>query len=340
MFVYQEAPQGGEALGAFAVGVDGEAIDVGKGSLQPVAFDAGTSQRHLTVTIALVSGRFVVAAEYDTDLFDAAFARTLLTHYEQLLDACLTEPGRCLSRVPMLSAAERQWLLGDRPPVADVLSTACLHERFEAQAAMTAGAIAVRCGHEDITYTELNRRANQLARQLRARGAGPDRLVAIDMERSLDLAIAIIATLKAGAAYLPLDPAYPRERVAFMLGDAQPVVVLTHAARLSGTPADFALAAALRRRGARGDRGTGRDEPRPVRTPAASATARIRHLHLRIDRSAQGLHGDASQRSAALRPPAGRMQFGGDDTWTMFHSAAFDFSVWEMWGACCTAGAS
>ena len=94
----------------------------------------------------------------------------------------------------MLSAVERQLLLGDRPSVADVLSTACLHERFETQAAMTPDALAVRCGDEEMTYAELNRRANQLARLLRVRGAGPERLVAIDMERSLDLTIAIIAT--------------------------------------------------------------------------------------------------------------------------------------------------
>jgi amino acid adenylation domain-containing protein len=331
MFVYQEAPQGAEALGAFAVGVEGARVAIGDGWLQPIPFDPGTSQRDLTVTAAFVSGELVIAAEYDTDLFDAAFVRTLLAHYEQLLDSCLAEPGARLSRAVMLSAGERPRLLdGGRPWVDDALSAACLQERFEAQAARTPEAVAVRCDGEELTYAGLNRRANRLARRLHARGAGPDRLVAIDMERSLDLATAILATLKAGAAYLPLDPAYPPARLAFMLADAHPIVLLTHAARASAAPQEFApLRLCV-------------DEDR-------AAIAAQDETDLGLPAHALNLayviytSGSTGQPKGCMvthhnvlrlfdrLPPA--MRFDARETWTMFHSAAFDFSVWEIWGA-------
>src|SRR5204863_7603736 len=128
-------------------------------------------------------------------------------------------PQRPLAELPMLSDSERAWLRERSPEIAPPPGR-CLHELFEAHAERRAEGIAVVCGDERVTYADLNRRANRLARRLRDHGVGPETRVGICLERSLEMIESILAVLKAGGAYVPLDPSYPRDRLAFMLRDA------------------------------------------------------------------------------------------------------------------------
>ena len=181
-----------------------------------------------------IIGRF----EYSTDLFDAATIARMVGHWQTLLKGIVADPSRRLSELPLLTEAERHELLvgWNREAVSpDVVGGAsreedmCLHHLFEAQVERTPDTVAVVFETEQLTYHELNARANRLAHALLGHGVGPDTLVGLYVERSAEMVIALLAILKAGGAYVPLDPAYPAARLALMLQDAEaPVLVTTH----------------------------------------------------------------------------------------------------------------
>jgi amino acid adenylation domain-containing protein len=174
-------------------------------------------------------------AHYDTEALDRHVHR-----FVQLIQAAAAAPGLKLHELPIMGREDRDTVLrawsgaGRAAPAA-----AALPALFEAQVARTPDAVAVVLGDDSLTYAALNRRANGLARRLMARGAGPERIVALCAERSLDTVVGLLAILKAGAAYLPLDPAYPASRLAMMLADARPVLLLASRAGLRHMPADI-----------------------------------------------------------------------------------------------------
>jgi amino acid adenylation domain-containing protein len=152
----------------------------------------------------------------------------MLAHYEKVLESVATDPDQSLSDIPLLAKDERECILVDwNKTAADYPRTKCVHELFCEQAAATPKAIAVVFGNESLSYQELNWRANQLAHRLKFSGAKTGSLVAISMERSLEMVIAMLATLKAGAAYVPLDPSFPADRLRFMLEDSKASLLLT-----------------------------------------------------------------------------------------------------------------
>lgn len=184
--------------------------------------------------------------EYDRQRFEQATMTRMLGHLATLLEGMAANPHQCLAKLPLLTAAERQQLLVDwNDTQVNYPQEKCIHQLFEAQVERTPDAVAVvwpaiasqQGQDEQLTYQELNCRANQLAHHLQQLGVGPDVLVAINLTRSLDVAIAILSVLKAGGAYVPLDPAYPTERLAFMLADTQAPIVLTQAQLVQGLPA-------------------------------------------------------------------------------------------------------
>jgi len=188
---------------------------------------------------------------YNTDLFEADTISRLLGHFQTLLAGVIAAPDQRLSELPLLSAAEREQLLvtwNQSESGAEPLPACCVHQLFEAQAARTPDALALIGGTEPLSYRELNRRANQLAHHLRALGVGPEVLVGLCLERSPELIIGLLAILKAGGATLPLDPAYPAARLAFLLGDAGAPLLLTraglmaHLAHQQATVIDLATA--------------------------------------------------------------------------------------------------
>lgn len=214
MFVLQNAP--------FST------VEVPGLQLRQLEVETGTAKFDLTLTLIEVSDGLHVALEYATDLFDGTTIERFLGHWITLLTCVATNPELRLSELPLLSAAEQQQLAEWNATQAPYPQHTCLHRLFEIQVARTPDAIAVSCGEGRLTYAELNRRANQLARYLRSLGVGPDVLVGIYAERSLELVIGLYGILKAGGAYLPLDPSYPTERLSFMVADAGILVLLTH----------------------------------------------------------------------------------------------------------------
>jgi amino acid adenylation domain-containing protein len=206
---------------------------------------------------------------------------------------------------------------------------ACLHELFEAQVERAPSAIAACYGGERLTYAELNARVNRLARRLRAFGVIPEVRVAICLDRSLDLVVAVLAVLKAGGAYVPIDPAAPPMRIAFTLEDAEAPILVTREALLEMLPAQAARTLCLDRDAAQiALESTGN----PSRLACAENLAYVIYTSGSTGRP-KGVeleHRNVVRLFEAARPWA---QFRSDDVWTLFHSYAFDASVWELFGA-------
>ena len=206
-------------------------------TLSPVEGDSETAHFDLTLVVVDADQGLTASFVYNTDLFEGATIARMLGHFQILLEAMVADPEQRLSDFPLLTDAERQQLLVEwNDTKSDYPRDLCIHQLFEAQAERTPDAIAVVFEHEQLTYGELNRRANQLAHYLRALGVRPEDLVAICLERSLEMVIGLLGILKAGGAYVPLDPAYPKERLAFMLKDARVPVLLTQERLLAGLP--------------------------------------------------------------------------------------------------------
>jgi amino acid adenylation domain-containing protein len=221
MFVFQNTPSGDLAL----PGLEAEMLPV----------DTGTAKFDLLLSLeeADPSGPLTGWLELNAELFDAATVCRLLGHFETLLAGAAASPGTRLSDLPLLPAWERhQVMLEGNDPAEVPVPWGTIHEAFERQAARTPDALALIAGTERLSYAELDRRANRLARRLIRLGAGPERIVGVCLPRTADLPVTLLAILKAGAAYLPLDPAYPAERIAFMLDDSQAAVVVTLAGLL------------------------------------------------------------------------------------------------------------
>jgi amino acid adenylation domain-containing protein len=181
--------------------------------------------------------------EYNTDLFDAATIEKMAGHFQTLLEGIVADPERRLSQLPLLTAAENHQLTVQwNDTAADYPAHRCLHEVFAEQAARTPDRVAVAFGDAQLSYDELNRRANQLAHHLQALGVSTATRVAVCVERSPEMVVGLLGILKAGAAYVPLDSSYPHERLSFMLEDARVAVLLTTARILAKFP-DYAGAA-------------------------------------------------------------------------------------------------
>ncbi len=198
-------------------------------TVTPLATDVGTANFDITLTMAEQTQGLAASIEYSTDLFDAVTIERMLAHLERLLTAIVANPDQSIATLPLLSHTEKATLSAWNERAAPFPHTQCIHQLFAAQAALSPDAIAVVNGADSLTYRELDQRSNQLAHHLQARGVGPETIVGICVERSLDLLVSLLGILKAGGAYLPLDPTYPPERLTLMLEDAQPHLVLTAA---------------------------------------------------------------------------------------------------------------
>jgi amino acid adenylation domain-containing protein len=211
--------------------------------VSPVPFEAGTSAFDLTLMLGESGSGMSGVFEYRTDLFEEATIRRMAKHFERLLAAAVAAPWRKISELPLLSQLERRQVLSDwNETVADYPRHRSVHALFEDQARRMPDAVAVAIGPDRLTYHELNARADRLARSLRRRGVGPEVLVGIRIEPSLDQIVGVWAILKAGGAYVPIDPGYPPGQLAELIGDARIRVLLTHSALGGGPlPGDVAI---------------------------------------------------------------------------------------------------
>ncbi len=227
MFALQNAP--------------GKALELEGLTLHPLRIDHGTSKFDLTLFMWTEGEGLRATVEYSTDLFDASTIKRMLGHFRVLLDAVVANPDQRLSELPLLTAAERRQLLVEwNSTQAEYPADKTVQEMFEQQVERTPEAVAVIFEDEQLTYAELNSRANQLAHFLRGLGIGPQARIGISIERSLEMVVGLLGILKAGSAYVPLDPTYPKERLAFMVGDAKTPVLLTQERLVESLPASQA----------------------------------------------------------------------------------------------------
>ena len=212
-------------------------LELGGVRLSSLDVDTETAKFDLLLSLHETAGSLSGTISYNAELFEAATIRRLLTHYQQLLEGIVSNPEARLSSLPLLSDAERVQLLGEWNRTESAYPQQSIQQWFEVQAALTPEAIALVAEEQAVSYGELNERANQLAHYLRLRGVGVETLVAVCLERSVEMVVGLLGILKAGAAYVPLDPAYPQERIAFMLSDSAASLLLTQQRLVAQLPA-------------------------------------------------------------------------------------------------------
>ncbi|MEA5581860.1 amino acid adenylation domain-containing protein [Nodularia harveyana UHCC-0300] len=206
-------------------------------SLSALPMEIVTAKFDLTLAMEETPAGLAGNWEYNSDLFDLETIQRIAHHFQNLLAAVTADPEQPVALLPLLTASEAQKILVDwNQTQATYPTDVCLHQLFEAQVEKTPDAIAVEIATEQLTYTQLNSRANQLAAYLQSLGVGTDQLVGICVERSLDMLVGLLAILKAGGAYVPLDPKYPAERIAFMVENAEVAVLLTQQHLVNSLP--------------------------------------------------------------------------------------------------------
>jgi amino acid adenylation domain-containing protein/thioester reductase-like protein len=208
--------------------------------------EAGTTHFDLTLFLREHVGGLSGMFEYATDLFDEATISRLSQHFEVLLESIVADPDRPVWQLQLLTHAEREQLLHEfNATSAPGASDRLVHELFEARARHNPDATAVVCGDQQLTYSQLNRRANLVARALLSHGLRPDGCVGLFLERSVDVVVGMLGILKAGGAYVPLDVTYPAERLAYMVRDSAPVALLTHSSLKGRVPLTEAAVIAI-----------------------------------------------------------------------------------------------
>ena len=287
----------------------------------------------LSLTAVEEENNLRMLLQYSTDLFEAETIKRTLNYLERLLEGVVANPQQRVSELPLLAEVERQQILVEwnRTEKKFESENRCIHELFERQVEKTPDASALIFEGQQLSYRELNCRVNSLAHYLRRLGVGPEVLVGLYLERSVEMVVALLAVLKAGGGYVPLDSEYPRDRLAFVLDDVGVRVLLTQAGMVESLP--------------------------ECRAEVICLDAEVQLQKLQAERE-ENLQSEVVEdnvayviyTSGSTGKPKGVVvthshvirlfgtthswfNFGAEDVWTLFHSYAFDFSVWELWGA-------
>lgn len=275
--------------------------------------------------------QLLLRLEYNGSVYDEGTIGRMLGHLETLFAGMLSGPEQQLGSLPLITATERKQLVVDWNEASkDYPSDRCIHVLFEEQARRTPDAPALTCDGQTLSYRQLNAMANRLARELRSLGVGPDVLVGLCLERCNNLVIGLLAILKAGGAYLPIDLAYPADRLAFMLSDAKAPILLTQSSLLKDLPETSARVLCVDQ--------LLQAKPTDIDNENLASATNPDHLAYVIYTSGTTgkpkgsllTHRNVTRLFSATDHWYG---FNGSDVWTLFHSVAFDFSVWEIWGA-------
>jgi amino acid adenylation domain-containing protein len=299
-------------------------LDMAGLTLSPLEIEVGRSQFDLSLFLfPLPDGGIRVWTEYVRDLFDAATVRRLLGHFNRLLEGIAVEGGEAarISDLPLLSREEREQVVRLWNDTATAYPReATIHGLFEEQARRSPGAVAV-VGDEELTYAELNRRAERLAAHLVAAGVRPDEAVGLCAERSPDMIVALLGILKAGGAYVPLDPTYPRERLAAMLADVGARIVLVQEGLEGSLPHEGIFRLSLR----------GGEGEMPIRR--AAHPEQLAYVLFTSGSTGRPKGVAVSHRNVVrLVRETDFMSFGPDEVFLQFAPVSFDASTLEIWG--------
>jgi amino acid adenylation domain-containing protein len=290
--------------------------------------ETGTAKFDLTLAACESDGQLELSLEYSTELFDAERMERLLQHYQAILKAFIVSPGQRVGEIEILSAAEKEQLLVEwNRTKLDYDRQKCLPELFEEQVERTPHALAVVSTGGQLTYRELNQKANQLARFLRQQGVGPEIPVGICIEYGTEMIIGLLGTMKAGGAYIPLDPAYPTERLAWMLEDAKAPVVITQSQLEQRLPFH---AAKIIRLDAEWEQIAGNSEVNPAWKADGENLAYTIYTS-----GSTGKPKGVAVRHSGLRNLVAwhieQYQLTSSDRVTQYASISFDAAVWEVW---------
>ncbi|MEV5803116.1 amino acid adenylation domain-containing protein [Streptomyces collinus] len=298
----------------------------------PLPLDLDAVKFDLVLQMARRDDGLAAAFFHRTGLWHPETVERWAEHYLHILRLAVTHPDTPMSRLPLLPDGERRRLAAQTAPAASYDSDDLLHERFQRHAAARPGAPALVAGEDRLDHAALNRRANQLAHRLRAAGVGPETVVALCVERDADLAVGVLGILKAGGAYLPLDPDYPRERLEYLVGDAGVRLAVVSPGLADRVPLDPGARLAL-------------DDPSladqathdPDTVTDADSLAYIIYTSGSTGRP-KGVCVPHRQVVRLLDSCAHALELPDGGVWSLFHSYAFDFSVWELWGALARGG--
>ncbi|SDX08991.1 non-ribosomal peptide synthase domain TIGR01720/amino acid adenylation domain-containing protein [Marininema mesophilum] len=300
-------------------------------SMELAEHHVSTAKFDLTVVMEEKAEGLWAAFEYNTDLFDRATIERMARHFENWLHEVAHHSEKALGSLDLMAEEEKQQLLVEWNDTTVAYPQALtIHELFEEQAMSRPEAIAVVYEDQQLTYRELNERANQLAHYLQKQGVGTESLVGLCVDRSPDMVVGLLGILKAGGAYVPLDPTYPEKRLQYIVEDAGIQILVTQAhiqeqEELRKTVKTIYL-----------DQDQESIARESVLSPKVEVTAQNLAYVIYTSGSTgnpKGVmveHRNVTRLFQATRP---WYQFNEQDTWTLFHSYAFDFSVWELWGA-------
>ena len=308
----------------------GEALEESSGGLE-ISDVRNIERNSYPLSLIVVPGQeLVLEIIHNSKRYEAESMVRLMGHLQVILQEMAMRPDGTLSSLQMLTDAETQQLLfdwnGNRSAYPQ---ERCLHQLFEARVELAPEAVAVIYEEESLTYRELNVRANQLAHSLQRLGVGPERIVAICVERSLEMIVAQLGVLKAGGAYVPIDPSYPPERQALICEDINAAVLLTQERILKAFPETGAQVICL---DSDWEAIAEESESNPLSQAVVANAAYVIYTSGSTGKP-KGIivtHANVLRLFAATQSWA---RFDESDVWTLFHSYAFDFSVWEMWGA-------
>lgn len=299
-------------------------------TIQPLEIENKTSKADLICFLEedneYIQGYF----EYNTDLFEQQTIIDMIQHFQVLLASMVGNPDQLLREMSLLTSPEQFDILSQetlRP--FSISSTDCIHTLFESQARQRPDAIALSDENIQITYQNLEHRSNQLARYLLKIGVTSEMPVGLYLERSWELVVGILGILKAGGVYVPIDPAYPTQRIAFILADAQVSVVVTQERLKEKLPSTWHNAVCL-------DRDWSDialedlNSPLCISDPASAAYLIYTSGSTGIPKGVVVSHANVARLFTVTYPI---YQFDEFDVWALFHSIAFDFAVWELWGA-------
>ena len=298
-------------------------------SVSPNEAEGQVARADVAVFMREEGGALPFEVEFNVDLFERESIENLASHFRTLLASAVADPDRPVSRLPLLTPDERGRIVESaRGPANPPAPRATLPALFEGVVRRRGKEVAVADGGARLTYGELNERANRLAHALRARGIGPGALVAICARRSVESVVAILGVLKSGAAYVPIDPSYPTDRISYLLEDSGAQLLLADESGARESSAASIATLRLDPTSPEIERQSPSDPP-PLAGPDDLAYAIYTSGSTGRPKGVLVEHAAVANLFSGTREELG---FGEDDVWTIFHSHAFDLSVWELWG--------